>query len=114
VLDCAREWEVWAQGVLGPQGDEACVLFCYLVGVVLAGLLNEAVQACILSTTLWVCGCDNRLGWSMASRVFAKDDDKVDDVVNRASVSATNPDRRETVTGSGRVECHVQRLLRHA
>jgi hypothetical protein len=89
-------------------------LFCYLVGVVLAGLWNEAVQACILSTTLWVCGCDNRLGWFMASRVFAKDDDKVDDVVNRASVSATNPDRRETVTGSGRVECHVQRLLRHA
>lgn len=30
VLDGAGEGQVGAQGVLGPQGEEACVLFCYL------------------------------------------------------------------------------------
>ena len=45
-LDCACEWEVWAERVLGPEGEEASVLFCYL------GLVSIKALSGVIVTVL--------------------------------------------------------------
>lgn len=45
MLDCACEREVWAQGVLGPEGEEAGVVFCYLPDISVTRLEETPVAS---------------------------------------------------------------------